>query len=293
MSGFSVAAGVVTLAGVFAYINHRFIRLPTTIGLMMIALIISVLMMILGKMGIHFDTIAAQLLNRIDFDQTVMNGMLSFLLFAGALHVNINDLVAFHKSHGKAMTMTSAQPEGRFGALNIEEDNQVTHFLEKPKGDGGWINAGYFVCEPKVFDYITEGDGTVFEQTPLKNLAEDGEIYTFKHNGFWRPMDTLRDKQQLQKLWEDKKAPWKFWFAPFSLFAFGFISYAVFNSLFEALRNWPDRFNIDPFFTLSFIVYTVTGFMIALVGAITHYYIRDMHLTDEKENEIEKQTKLG
>lgn len=91
----------------------------------------------------------------------------------------------------------------------------------------------------------------------------------------------------------DKKAPWKYWFAPFSLFAFGFISYAVFNSLFEALRNWPDRFNIDPFFTLSFIVYTVTGFMIALVGAITHYYIRDMHLTDEKENEIEKQTKLG
>ena len=92
MNGFTVAAGVVTLAGVFAYINHRFFKLPTTIGLMMIALIISILIIILGKMGIHFDTIAEEVLKSIDFDQTLMNGMLSFLLFAGALHVNINDL---------------------------------------------------------------------------------------------------------------------------------------------------------------------------------------------------------
>ena len=129
----------------------------------------------------------------------------------GVSDINIEELVKFHKSHGKAMTMTSAQPEGRFGALNIEEDNRVSSFQEKPKGDGGWINAGFFVCEPKVFDYITEGDGTVFEQAPLQNLAKDGEIFTFKHNGFWKPMDTLRDKQQLQKHWESGKAPWKVW----------------------------------------------------------------------------------
>lgn len=129
----------------------------------------------------------------------------------GVSNINIADLVKFHKSHGKAMTMTSAQPDGRFGALNIEENNQVTHFLEKPKGDGGWINAGFFVCEPKVFSYITEGDGTIFEQAPLQNLAKDGEIFTYKHDGFWKPMDTLRDKQELQKLWENKKAPWKVW----------------------------------------------------------------------------------
>ncbi len=129
----------------------------------------------------------------------------------GVSNIDIKALVEFHKSHGKAMTMTSAQPEGRFGALNIAENEQVTHFLEKPKGDGGWINAGFFVCEPKVFDYITEGDDTIFEQAPLQNLARDGEIYTFRHEGFWKPMDTLRDKQELQKLWDTKKAPWKVW----------------------------------------------------------------------------------
>jgi glucose-1-phosphate cytidylyltransferase len=129
----------------------------------------------------------------------------------GVSDINIEELVQFHKAHGKAMTMTSAQPDGRFGALNIEENLQVSSFQEKPKGDGGWINAGFFVCEPKVFDYITEGDSTIFEQAPLQNLARDGEIFTFKHNGFWKPMDTLRDKQELQKLWDNKKAPWKAW----------------------------------------------------------------------------------
>jgi glucose-1-phosphate cytidylyltransferase len=129
----------------------------------------------------------------------------------GVSDINIKKLLEFHKSHGKAMTMTSAQPDGRFGALDIDEKNMVLEFKEKPKGDGGWINAGFFVCEPKVFDYITEGDSTIFEQKPLINLAKDGEIYTYKHDGFWKPMDTLRDKQQLQKLWETKKAPWKIW----------------------------------------------------------------------------------
>lgn len=129
----------------------------------------------------------------------------------GVSDVNIDKLLKFHQSHGKAMTMTSAQPEGRFGALNIKEDHQVTNFLEKPKGDKGWINAGFFVCEPKVFDYITEGDGTVFEQAPLRNLAKDNEIFTYKHEGFWKPMDTLKDKNDLNKLWDCQKAPWKIW----------------------------------------------------------------------------------
>ena len=129
----------------------------------------------------------------------------------GVSDLNIESLVKFHKSHGKSMTMTSAQPEGRFGALNIEDTNQVTHFLEKPKGDGGWINAGFFVCEPKVFDYIGDDDSIVFEQEPLQRLAKDGEIFTFKHDGFWKPMDSLKDKNDLNKLWDQNQAPWKVW----------------------------------------------------------------------------------
>jgi len=129
----------------------------------------------------------------------------------GVSDINIEELINFHKSHGKAMTMTSAQPDGRFGALDLSNDNQVLEFQEKPKGDGSWINAGFFVCEPKVFDYITEGDTTVFEQSPLIKLARDGEIFAYKHDGFWMPMDTLRDKNTLQKFWEGGKAPWKVW----------------------------------------------------------------------------------
>jgi len=129
----------------------------------------------------------------------------------GVANIDIKKLVEFHKAHGKSMTMTSAQPDGRFGALNIDKDSQVKEFKEKPKGDGSWINAGYFVCEPKVFDYITQGDSTVFEQAPLQDLAKDGEVYTYKHDDFWMPMDTLRDKHKLVKLWIDDQAPWKVW----------------------------------------------------------------------------------
>lgn len=129
----------------------------------------------------------------------------------GVADINIDELVAFHKAHGKAMTMTSSQPAGRFGALSIEDNDQVSKFMEKPKGDGSWINAGYFVCEPKVLDYITEGDGTVFEQAPLHNLALDGEIFTYKHDGFWKPMDSLKDKNDLNELWDNNEAPWKVW----------------------------------------------------------------------------------
>jgi len=129
----------------------------------------------------------------------------------GVSDININELVAFHESHGKLMTMTSAQPDGRFGALDISNDNRVQEFKEKPKGDGSWINAGFFVCQPDVMNYITDGDATIFEQAPLQNLAKDGEIYTFKHEGFWMPMDTLRDKNALSAMWSENKAPWKVW----------------------------------------------------------------------------------
>ena len=129
----------------------------------------------------------------------------------GVSDVDIKSLVECHNSHDKAITMTSVQPEGRFGALDIEDGNNVKSFIEKPKGDGHWINGGFFVCDPKVFDYITEGDETVFEQKPLVNLAKDGEMIAFKHNGFWKPMDTLRDKVALNKMHDNNEAPWMVW----------------------------------------------------------------------------------
>jgi glucose-1-phosphate cytidylyltransferase len=129
----------------------------------------------------------------------------------GVSDIDIYKLLKFHKSHGKAVTMTSAQPDGRFGALSIAKNNQVLEFKEKPKGDGSWINAGYFVCEPSVFDYIKEGDSTVFEENPLISLTKAGEIFTYKHQGFWMPMDTSRDKNLLQKIWDTGKVPWKVW----------------------------------------------------------------------------------
>jgi glucose-1-phosphate cytidylyltransferase len=128
----------------------------------------------------------------------------------GVSDVNIEELVAFHQSHGKAITMTSVQPEGRFGALEVEGD-KITNFLEKPKGDGSWINGGFFVCQPTVFDYIKEGDTTVFEQSPLQNLATDGELMSYKHHGFWKCMDSLNDKHKLNEMFESDNAKWKSW----------------------------------------------------------------------------------
>ncbi len=129
----------------------------------------------------------------------------------GVGDININDLVKFHRAHGKAITMTSSQPEGRFGAIDIDQNNKVNKFQEKIKGDGGWINAGFFVCEPKVFDYIKDGDKTIFEQNPLTNLVKDNELYAYKHYGFWQPMDTPRDKIMLRQLIETGNAPWVTW----------------------------------------------------------------------------------
>ena len=129
----------------------------------------------------------------------------------GVADIDIQATLDFHKQHGKLMTMTSAQPDGRFGALDIDENDKVMAFKEKPKGDGSWINAGYFVCQPEVLDYIPQGDNVVLEQEPLRNLAKDGEIYTYKHNDFWMPMDSLRDKIKLNDMCENQKAPWMVW----------------------------------------------------------------------------------
>jgi glucose-1-phosphate cytidylyltransferase len=130
----------------------------------------------------------------------------------GVGNVDIDKLLEFHKNHGKALTMTTVQPEGRFGGVGFAEDDmKVEHFKEKPIGDGGWINAGFFVCEPAVFDYIRDGDKTIFERAPLENLSKDGELYAYKHHGFWKPMDTLRDNVQLNKMWEENNALWKTW----------------------------------------------------------------------------------
>ena len=129
----------------------------------------------------------------------------------GVADIDIDALLKEHKRHGKAITMTAIQPEGRFGSLKFTNEKQIEAFEEKPKGDGNWINGGFFVCEPKVLDYITEGDQTIFERTPLENLANDGELYSYKHTGFWRPMDTLRDNKLLNELWDNKKAKWKLW----------------------------------------------------------------------------------
>jgi glucose-1-phosphate cytidylyltransferase len=128
----------------------------------------------------------------------------------GVGNVNIDELVAFHKAHGGLCTVTSAQPSGRFGALSIDDNNRVTSFQEKPKGDGAWINAGFFVCEPKVFEYIA-GDQTTWEREPMEQLAHESEMHTFKHNGFWKPMDTLRDKHELDADYTAGKAKWKIW----------------------------------------------------------------------------------
>jgi glucose-1-phosphate cytidylyltransferase len=128
----------------------------------------------------------------------------------GVSDVNINELLKFHKAHGKKATMTAIQPDGKFGALRIEDNNKISNFLEKPKGDGAWINGGFFVCEPSVMDLI-ENDQTIFERSPLETLATSGNLFSFKHSGFWKCMDTLRDKNDLNDLWAKGKASWKSW----------------------------------------------------------------------------------
>ena len=128
----------------------------------------------------------------------------------GLSDVDIAKTVEFHSSHGKNITMTAVQPAGRYGALDIKDDDSILSFKEKPKGDGGWINGGYFVLSPKVIKYI-DGDNISWEQEPLSKLVEEGNLVSFKHNGFWQPMDTLYEKVILNNLWNSGKAPWKVW----------------------------------------------------------------------------------
>lgn len=129
----------------------------------------------------------------------------------GVSDVDLNALLRFHQNHEKALTMTSVQPEGRFGAVDSNSEGLIEKFYEKPKGDGAWINGGFFVCEPRILDYITDGDDSVFERKPIESIARDRELYAFKHHGFWKCMDTLRDKIYLNQLWDQKRAPWKLW----------------------------------------------------------------------------------
>jgi glucose-1-phosphate cytidylyltransferase len=128
----------------------------------------------------------------------------------GVSDINIAQLVEYHKSHGKLATVTATQPSGRFGSLAIGDSNRVDSFQEKPAGDGSWINGGFFIVEPKILDYIA-GDSTFFEKEPLERLAREGQLMAYKYRGFWYAMDTLRDKNHLESLWEAGKAPWKIW----------------------------------------------------------------------------------
>ena len=129
----------------------------------------------------------------------------------GVSNVDIPALVDFHKKSGKLATLTAIQPSGKFGAINIENNGEISSFMEKPKGDGAWINGGFFVLELQIFDYIKNGDSTIWEREPLEDLAKDNQLNAYKHRGFWQPMDTLRDKIELTEMWQSQSAPWQIW----------------------------------------------------------------------------------
>jgi glucose-1-phosphate cytidylyltransferase len=128
----------------------------------------------------------------------------------GVGNIDIDSLLKFHQANKKMVTVTAVQPSGRFGALNLDSQDLVSSFLEKPKGDGAWINGGFFVCQPQIFDYIND-DSTIWEKEPMEQIAADNQMAAFKHIGYWKPMDTLRDKQELEIEWNSGKAPWKSW----------------------------------------------------------------------------------
>lgn len=129
----------------------------------------------------------------------------------GVSDVNIQEVVSFHKRSGKLCTVTAVQPEDRYGVLEIEGDNIVTNFQEKPKTHDSWINGGFFVCEPGVFDFIPDGDNAIWEKYPLRTLAKQGQLQAYRHYGFWHAMDTPKDKLDLNQMWESNSAPWAIW----------------------------------------------------------------------------------
>ena len=150
--------------------------------------------------GGRLKRVSAYLKNEEDFCLTYGDGVGS---------VNLTELISFHKGHGKPATMTAVQPPGRFGALELS-GTSIKAFIEKPQGDGGWINGGFFVLKPQVLQYIAD-DATLWEKTPLEQLAKNNELEALFHKGFWQPMDTLRDKTHLEDLWLSGNAPWKVW----------------------------------------------------------------------------------
>jgi glucose-1-phosphate cytidylyltransferase len=128
----------------------------------------------------------------------------------GVANIDIPALIDFHERNGKLATLTAMQPEGRFGVVRIEGDGTVSSFAEKPKGDAGWINGGFFVLSPRVGEYLND-DTTIWEREPLECISEDGQLSAYKHCGYWQPMDTLNDKVTLERLWDSGQAPWKVW----------------------------------------------------------------------------------
>ncbi len=176
-----------------------------------------------NKMEVHQNTAEPWRVTLVDTgENTMTGGRLKrvegylgkedfFLTYGdGVSDINIHTLLEFHKTQNTLATLTGVQPPGRFGSLSFS-NHKVVSFLEKPKGDEGWINGGFFVLSPKVLDYITTGDETVWERDPLERLAKEGQLSGYLHKGFWYAMDTMRDKNYLEELWRSRKAPWKIW----------------------------------------------------------------------------------
>ena len=153
------------------------------------------------------DTMTGGRLKRI---QNKIDGTFCLTYGDGVSDVNISQLISFHKEKKSIGTLTAIHPPERYGVLNLSEDN-VIEFQEKHKRESSWINGGFFVFEPTIFDYLSDKDETILEKAPLENLAKDKKLTAFKHNGFWQSMDTLRERKLLEELWETKKAPWKIW----------------------------------------------------------------------------------
>jgi glucose-1-phosphate cytidylyltransferase len=152
------------------------------------------------------DTLTGGRLKRV---APYVNGTFCMTYGDGVADVNVSELIAFHRKQGLKATLTAVRPSGRFGALGLEK-GKVSVFQEKPQGDGAWINGGFFVLEPSVFEYL-EGDDTLWEHRPLEQLTSEGQLAAYEHHGFWQPMDTLRDKHHLEQLWEERRAPWMTW----------------------------------------------------------------------------------
>jgi glucose-1-phosphate cytidylyltransferase len=180
-----------------------------------------------NRVRVHQDSLEPWSVTLIDTGESTMtggrlrrvrehvgDGDFCFTYGDGVAALDIRALIALHRQQGRLATVTAVKPPGRFGALDVD-GNRICRFEEKPPGEAGWVSGGFFVLSPGVFDYI-EGDGSVWEQEPLQALAREGRLSAFRHEGFWRPMDTLRDRAYLENLWETGEAPWRIWEDPVS-----------------------------------------------------------------------------